>query len=101
VKQFAAPEAEIDGTLVVFPPSTPFASYTGRKADMVMTEGFPAPLVIVFAVLWALWFPVVVVVALIQRRTIPLAILFGMLLGPFGFYLFPRLSPRKPKSPGW
>ena len=66
---------------------------------MVIREGIPAALVVVFAVLWLLWLPVVVVVALVQRRTIGLAILFGMLLGPFGFYFFPRLPPRKPRTP--
>jgi hypothetical protein len=68
---------------------------------MVIKEGIPASLGAVFAVLWLLWLPVVVVVALVQKRTMGLAILFGMLLGPFGFYLFPRLSPRKPRTPGW
>ena len=68
---------------------------------MVVKQGIPASLVIVFAVLWLLWRPVVVVVALVQKRTIGLAILFGMLLGPFGFYFFPRLPPRKPRTPGW
>ena len=68
---------------------------------MVIREGIPAALVVVFAVLWLLWLPVVVVVALVQKRTIGLAILFGMLLGPFGFYFFPRLPPRKPRTPGW
>ena len=50
---------------------------------MVIREGIPAALVVVFAVLWLLWLPVVVVVALVQKRTIGLAILFGTLLGPF------------------
>ena len=68
---------------------------------MVVKQGIPASLVIVFAVLWLLWLPVVVVVALVQKRTMGLAILFGMLLGPFGFYVFPRLPPRKPRTPGW
>jgi Protein of unknown function (DUF2510) len=68
---------------------------------MVIKEGFPASLGVVFAVLWLLWLPVVVVVALVQKRTMGLAILFGMLLGPLGFYFFPRLSPRKPRTPGW
>jgi hypothetical protein len=64
---------------------------------MVVKQGISASLVIVFAVLWLLWLPVVVVVALVQKRTIGLAILIGMLLGPFGFYFFPRLPPRKPR----
>jgi hypothetical protein len=74
--------------------------FATRRTNMVTKAGVPASLV-VFAVLWLLWLPVVVVVALIQRRTLGLAILFGMLLGPFGFYLFPRLPPRKPRTPGW
>jgi uncharacterized protein DUF2510 len=68
---------------------------------MVIREGIPTALVVVFAVLWLLWLPVVVVVGLVQKRTIGLAILCGMLLGPFGFYFFPRLPPRKPRTPGW
>ena len=68
---------------------------------MVIKEGIPASLGVVFAVLWLLWLPVVVVVALVQKRTMGLAILFGMLLGPFGFYVSPRRSPRKPRTPGW
>jgi hypothetical protein len=70
---------------------------------MVIREGIPAALVVVFAVLWLLWLPVVVVVvvAVVQKRTIGSAILFGMFLGPFGFYFFPRLPPREPRTPGW
>jgi hypothetical protein len=72
-----------------------------RRTNMVIKEGIPASLVVVFAVLWLLWLPVVVVVALVQKRTMGLAIMWGMLLGPFGFYFFPRLPPRRPRTPGW
>jgi hypothetical protein len=68
---------------------------------MIIREGIPAALIVVFAVLWLLWLPAVIVVALVQKRTMGLAVLFGMLLGPLGFYVFPRLPPRKPRSPGW
>ena len=86
-----------------FQTATPFAprKYATRTTNMVMREGIPAAAVVVFTVLWLLWLPVVMVVALVQKRTIGLAILFGMLLGPFGFYFFPRLPPRKPRTPGW
>ncbi len=43
---------------------------------MTFTEGFPTAAVVVFAVLWLLWLPVVVVVALVQKCTIGLAILW-------------------------
>ena len=66
---------------------------------MVIREGIPAALVVVFAVLWLLWLPVVVVVAFVQKRTIGLAILFGMLLGPFGFYVSPGCRREGPEPP--
>jgi hypothetical protein len=66
---------------------------------MVVKQGISASLVIVFAVLWLLWLPVVVVVAHVQKRTIGLAILIGILLGPFGFYFFsPVASPQATSS---
>ena len=68
---------------------------------MLIEEGIPAGLIAFGAVLCLLWLAIVVVVALVQKRTIGLAILFGMLLGPLGFYFFPRLPPRKPRTPGW
>ena len=64
---------------------------------LVIREGFPAALVVVFAVLWLLWLPVVVVVALVQKRPLGWAILFGMLLGPFGFYFSPAAAPETPE----
>ncbi len=71
--------------------------FATTTTNMVIREGIPAALVVVFAVLWVLGFPVVVVVALVQKRTIGLAILFGMLLGPFGLYFFPGCRRGSPE----
>ncbi len=43
--------------------------------------------------------PVVVVVALVQKRTTGLAIVFGMLLGPFGFRCPPGCRRGSPETP--
>lgn len=68
---------------------------------MTLREGIPPALLAVFGVMWLLWLPAVVGVALLQKRTMGRAVLLGMLLGPFGFYFFPRLPPRKPRTPDW
>ena len=67
----------------------------------MIKEEIPAGFLVVAAVFCILWLPIVAVVAVVQKRSIGLAILFGMLLGPFGLYLFPRLPPKNPRSPGW
>ena len=58
-------------------------------------------LVVIGLVLWLVWVPLVVIVTLVQSRSVARAVLFALLLGPFALYVVPRLPPGKPANPGW
>jgi uncharacterized protein DUF2510 len=60
-----------------------------------------AAISVVLVVFWLIWSPLVIVVALAQRRSIGLAALYGLLLGPIGFYVVPRLPPGNRRTAGW
>jgi hypothetical protein len=73
----------------------------GLAMQMVIDEGQPMALAVIGLVLWLFWLPLVVIVTLVQRRSVGRAVLFALLLGPFALYVVPRLPPGKPANPGW
>jgi hypothetical protein len=73
-------------------------NYAAGTTNMVIEHGIPTGFIVFGIVLCLFWLPVVALVAVVQKRSIWPAIILG-LLGPFGFYAFPRLPPRKPRTP--